>query len=356
MTVNALLGGGSAYAAHRLVDAGGVARWRPMAAGLAVALHPALVPYTAALMTEGVTASLLIMAAALTARARRAGASWLWLVATGCVFGVATLVRPQSFVLAPCFALFAAPATARMNQRIARAAIVTAIAAFCVVPWTARNCIRMGRCAPVSVNEGWNLLIGATTTSGGWQPVTVPIECRTVWDEAAKDTCFRRAAARAIALAPTEWLARAPAKVAMTFDRFGAAPWYLRTSNPAVFSERWEVPLAVIETLVSRALLVAALLACARLPGARPIARWLVSVAGVASALAVHAWPGYLAIVVCVGLSGWRWVVRGPPVAPFAAAVIAATMMTHAAFFGAGRYGLVVAPFVAALAFVERRS
>jgi len=30
------------------------------------------------------------------------------------------------------------------------------------------------------------------------------------------------------------------------------------------------------------------------------------------------------------------------------------TVIVHAAFFGAGRYGLVVAPFVAALAFAGR--
>ena len=36
---------------------------------------------------------------------------------------------------------------------------------------------------------------------------------------------------------------------------------------------------------------------------------------------------------------------------PIAAAVIGATAAMHAVFFGAGRYGLVVAPFVALLAF-----
>ena len=58
MTLAALLGAASAYAAHRLVDRVGEPRWRPMAAGLVVALHPALAPYTAACMTEGVTAAL----------------------------------------------------------------------------------------------------------------------------------------------------------------------------------------------------------------------------------------------------------------------------------------------------------
>ncbi len=36
-----------------------IARWRPLGAALVLALHPALVPYTAALMTEGATAALL---------------------------------------------------------------------------------------------------------------------------------------------------------------------------------------------------------------------------------------------------------------------------------------------------------
>ena len=58
MTVNALLGAAAAYGAHRIVDGEDVPRWRPLAAGLVVALHPALVPYTAAVMTEGVTAAL----------------------------------------------------------------------------------------------------------------------------------------------------------------------------------------------------------------------------------------------------------------------------------------------------------
>jgi hypothetical protein len=35
------------------------------------------------------------------------------------------------------------------------------------------------------------------------------------------------------------------------------------------------------------------------------------------------------------------------------AAVLVATAVLHAVFFGAGRYGLVVVPFVTALAFVR---
>ena len=106
MTVNALLGAASACGAHRLVALGGAGRWGALAAGTAVAFHPALLPYTAALMTEGVTASLWVIAAALAASAaveRSERGAWAWIVGSGVVMAVATLVRPQSLVLAPVF-------------------------------------------------------------------------------------------------------------------------------------------------------------------------------------------------------------------------------------------------------------
>jgi L-lactate permease len=53
---------------------------------------------------------------------------------------------------------------------------------------------------------------------------------------------------------------------------------------------------------------------------------------------------------VIVLLSGWRAIARAPVVVSSAAAVIATTACLHAVFFGAGRYGLAVAPFVAMLA------
>jgi hypothetical protein len=71
------------------------------------------------------------------------------------------------------------------------------------------------------------------------------------------------------------------------------------------------------------------------------------------AALTVHGWLGYVGVAACVGLEGWRALARAPMIVPVTAAVLAATIVTHAFFFGAGRYGLVVAPFVAALAFAQ---
>jgi hypothetical protein len=359
MSINAILGALGAYAAHRLVDVPGIARWRPAAAGLVVALHPALVPYTAALMTEGVTTSLLLVAAALVSGAacasRATGGTRVWraTAAAGIVLGIATLVRPQCLAMAPVFGALAVPASARVARRFAAAAVVSALALACVLPWTARNCARMHRCALVSVNGGWNLLIGATTETGAWQPMPVPAECAAVWDEAGKDACFERAAWQDIGRSPSAWVARAPAKLAATFDYFGAAPWYLHASNATAFDEHAKAALGAIETIACRLLLLGALVACGRAPGPRSTLRKAVALAGAVAAVTLHGWVGYAAIPVLAALAGGRALSRGPVLVPVAAVVIGATAAIHAVFFGAGRYGLVAAPFVAALAFLQ---
>lgn len=352
MTLNGVLGAAGAYAAHRLVDDVGVARWRPIAAGLAVAIHPALLPYTAAVMTEGVTASLLVVAAATAGRARKADRPWPWVAGVGMVMGIATLVRPQSLLLAPVLGALGARWGSGGPVRLMRAVVTTGVALACVAPWTARNCVRMHRCALVSANGGWNLLIGSQTTSGGWEPVSVPPECATVWDEASKDACFGRAARQRVATMPGAWVTRMPAKMAATFDYFGAAPWYLHASNPAALAQRAKDGLGAIETVVCRLLLLAALVAGGRMPGRRKLARKIVALVGAVGALTVHGWIGYVAIAACVALMGER-AARWPMVVPATGAVIVATSVVHMVVFGAGRYGLVVLPFVTAFAFVS---
>jgi hypothetical protein len=56
----------------------------------------------------------------------------------------------------------------------------------------------------------------------------------------------------------------------------------------------------------------------------------------------------YLALVIGAGLLGKR--LADHPPAAMAAAAVAATALTHAVFFGAGRYSLVVFPLLGALA------
>jgi hypothetical protein len=355
MLVNALVGAAGAWAAHDLLRRATSPRLA-LAGGLAVALHPALVPYTAALMTEGVTAALTIVGAAFAARARdaeRGRRAVAWLVASGLALGVATLVRPQVIVLAPVLGWLAARGTPSARARTLSMIAATAIALAVCAPWTWRNCVRMDKCALVSVNGGWNLAIGAQTTSGSWQEMIVPDACKEVFAEAAKDECFGREARRTILADPGAWLARVPRKLGVTFDYFGAAPWYLHAASPAAFPYRAKVVLGGVETVASRALLLAALVAVRKLRGPRRLLREAVTGFGLLACFLVSGALGYVACGLAVLLLGRKALERLPMIAGASAAVLLATAALHSVFFGAGRYGLLVVPFVAALAFVR---
>jgi hypothetical protein len=359
MLINAALGAAAAAAAWSLVDRASTPRLA-LAAGLAVAIHPVLLPYTPAVMTEGVTASLLLIAAAVAAQARAAEAPFRWNVVAGLLMGVATLVRPQSIVLAPVLGwltMAGRSVSAKGRLGLLAALLVTATALAVCAPWTARNCAKMERCALVSVNGGWNLAIGTQTDNGSWHEIAVPEGCKTVFQEAAKDECFGREARKVIATDPIGWLARAPAKLRATFDYFGAAPWYLHTANAESFPYRAKVALGAVETLVSRLLLAAALVTVLRLRvdldvRASRLRTGLVGL-GLVSCVLVPGTIGYLTLALAIAALGFRALERAPLVVPLTAAVILATAATHAVFFGAGRYGIVVVPFVAALAFVR---
>jgi 4-amino-4-deoxy-L-arabinose transferase-like glycosyltransferase len=347
----ALLGVAASAATHRVALASAGPR-AALGAGLAVALSPALVFYTPALMTEGVTASLLALSAWAVAAAReqKPARAPLFAALAGLVLGAATLVRPQSLLFAPFFGALAAPPGSGARARARDAVLALAAAIAVCVPWALRNCARMGRCTLVSFNGGWNLLIGASPAAKGtWAPLEVPEACRLVFDEAAKDACFGAVARQQIAAEPLRWLALLPAKWATTFDFPGAAPWYLFDSNPAAFPDAAKSTLAAVELASARLALVACLLALALAPGPRRPARAAVALAGVACAFGAHAYPAYLALAVAAALLG-RALLRERLLAALAALVVAGTAIVHGVFFGAGRYGLVANQFVMALA------
>ncbi len=250
------------------------------------------------------------------------------------------------------------PSSASGLARLRAAIVASALAALVCLPWTARNCVRMHRCALVSVNGGWNLLIGsAEGATGAWSPVEVPPACATVWDEAAKDACFGDAARREIAAHPARFAALVPRKLATTFDYAGAAGWYLHEANPAAFSARAKLVLSAVETAFVRLAWLAASVAAARLAGPRRKLRGIVAALAALCFVTEHAWWGVALLVVALVALG-RALARAPLVVTATVATVVVTALTHAAFFGAGRYGLVVLPLataLAALAFDARR-
>jgi 4-amino-4-deoxy-L-arabinose transferase-like glycosyltransferase len=352
MVINALLGALGVFAVHRML-----LRWRAprlaAAGAAAVALHPGLLLYTPALMTEGVTASLLACALWLVVEARASGrrsprARRGWLLALGLALGGCVLLRPQCLLLVPCLGLLASPAGEPRWRRMAVAALVTVVALAAVAPWTLRNCQRMGRCALVSVNGGWNLLIGTQAKGqGGWAPLEVPRDCREVFDEAGKDRCFGRAALGRVAAAPLEWAALAPRKLAVTLDYCGAPGWYLHEANEGAFGARAKLVLGVLETVYERAVLLLALAALwpRRRRGLRRGA-WLA--AALASATR-HGWLGHVGLLLLLGLQPRRLLQR-PPLYGALAAALAMIVAVHAVFFGSGRYALMLATLLTPMA------
>jgi 4-amino-4-deoxy-L-arabinose transferase-like glycosyltransferase len=357
MLLNAALGSFAVVGVHRVASSVS-SRAGALLAALLVALHPALVMYTPALMTEGVVAALLALAGWLAVRAARGpGRALGRVIALGLLLGAATLIRPQTILLAPLFGVLAirasdAPARRRRVHRLLRAAAVTAIAFGVCLPWTLRNCARMGRCVFVSANAGWNLLIGAGPgATGAWVALDrlgIPPRCRDVFGEADKDACFLRAAVAEIEQHPIHYLELVPAKLAVTFDYSGAPGWYLHSSNPRAFSERAKVGLGIVETAWERLSVLLCLAALAFFDGPRKRARrWT----GALAALALFSeagWLGYLGLVLTAALLGKR-ALDHPP-AWLAAGTVALTALTHAVFFGAGRYSMVCFALVSALA------
>ncbi len=332
MALGAWVGALGAVAAWRLA-----AVWRrrglAVTAGLMVALHPGLVGYTAALMTEGFTASLWAVSAALVATGRARRKPVVFGIAAAVTLGLATLVRPQSVLLAPALgaALFW---RASLWRRAIAAVGVSVVTLFCCLPWTLRNCERMGHCALVSVNGGWNLLIGTQPEGGGWAPLQVPPGCETVYDEAEKDRCFGRAARARIASAPGAWLALVPEKLAATFDVCAAPAWYLNASNGegvgTTERRRWRRS----EMVYERWLLLLALVGLGGLERRGVV----LAAVGVVSALHTHATVAFLVLAVLPWLTG-RWRSTG---ALLGSGAILATALVHAVFFGGGRYQLVL--------------
>jgi 4-amino-4-deoxy-L-arabinose transferase-like glycosyltransferase len=349
MAANAVIGALGVLAVHRIARS--VTHAGPaLFAGVVAALHPSLVGYTPALMTEGVTAALLaILGAAAVILAERprplAG-----LIGLGLGAGLLVLVRPQALLVVPVFGALALSRDSG-RARAAGALGVTVLALLVCLPWTLRNCARMDRCVLVSANGGWNLFIGsaegATGTFVPLEQLGVPEECRTVYGEADKDRCFGQAGLRNVIEHPGHYLSLIPSKLLNTFDWSGAPGHYLRASNPEAFSERQKLALGISEAVTERWVVLLAVVGLGRSAGPNRRLRIALAVFAVPLLFMQAAWIAHLLLVVSVGALGRTLWVR--PDAALAGAAVLATALTHAVFFGAGRYGLVCVALLAAL-------
>jgi hypothetical protein len=355
---NALTGAALVAVVHRLALRA-FTPTRALVAALIVALHPGLVLYSGALMTEPLAAAL-ILGAVLCALDRKPA----WLIASGLLLGLATLVRPNAILMAPFLGFFAMPRA--IGKSLGRGVAIGALALATVFPWTYRNCRVMDECTLVSTNAGWNLVIGSAPGATGkfeflvdHTPVGGP-KCDE-GGQVAQDRCWARYGVATIKRDFTRWLSLIPKKLHYTLD----AEWfpinYLREARPDLISARAHIIWGKALTGMLHLLVVVAALAAVGIP--RPTktkpAVYALQIALLVSLLALatrcldprepSVWP--LGVAACVlpflPLPGSP---RRTPAELGAAAVILTTLITHAIFFGEDRYHLVATPAFALLA------
>jgi hypothetical protein len=320
-------------------------------AGALVAVHPGLVAYTPLLMTEP-TAAFALVAALLAAALRPA--SWRNLAVAGALFGVGTLVRPQTILCAPAVLLLL-PDDITRRARIALAGLTTTVALLVVAPWTVRNCLVMDGCAFVSTNGGWNLAIGSfPRATGRFASLRGSDGCTIVTGQVQQDRCWSRVAWRWISRDTARWLALIPKKLGFTFDHESFAVGYLGEADPERWPEekkergRWWLSFA------HRALMVAAPLAFVARPSRKNPASLLgLAFVALLAWIAVMSddhpfWPLAIAIA-ALPLVRPGGVARSG-VLSFASVAVATLIVVHTMFFGEDRYHMVITPLLCLLA------
>jgi len=324
-----------------------------IAAGLS-GIHPGLIAYSAVVMTEPLAALLLLGAglAALHFRGRVHALAF-----AGVLLGLATLVRPASLLAGPLL-IFTQPTP--WWKAALRACVATAIALLVVLPWTVRNCQRLDGCALVSTNGGWNLAIGAITETGRFQTLRAADGCPIVTGQVQQDRCWGEVGRAKIMAAPGAWLAKAPLKLAQTFDHESFAIEYLHEADPESWPEARRVAARELLTGFHRLLLAIAALGVVAWPRWNAPARSAfftqLGLGSMMAGIALYAFladehPFYLLavlapVVAALPLPGRP--MHGPAGA-YVLSLLGVTALTHVVFFGEDRYHLVVTPLLCIL-------
>jgi hypothetical protein len=342
-------------------------RTRAFVAGLLCALSPGLIVYTALVMTEPLSALALVLTGWVLCR-YRTERPMLAAGLGGAVLGLGTLVHPTFVAFAPALGLLLGPDPASIGfwahaRRMAKAsALATVCALLPVLPWTARNCRVMDRCAFVSTNGGWNLAIGAfPRATGRFETLRSTDGCAVVTGQVQQDTCWRDVALRYIVTDTRRWLGLIPKKLSYTFDHESFQIEYLHEADPDRWPEDRRSGGRKFLTTCHRILLtLAALGLCvpgylAKWPSKRTRTQlaWGFGLLAVALALSWYCWaqddsPFYLLAVLIAVAGLWPFPIRAdsPPVFFWAALTMLATIATRIAFFGEDRYHIVITPML----------
>lgn len=218
-------------------------------ATLLYAIYPAAIVYTGQTAAETVSTALAVGALALLVAGR--WRPWL-LVASGIVFGLATLMRAQMmlFPIGAIVALMIATRGFGWRPALRATLIVHLSLAAVVLPWSIRNWSAMGAVVPVSTNGGVSLYYGANPrATGDWYAW----ERTPMWDEVVPipyadrverqvdlDRWFKVSARKWIADHPAAWVILGLRKVTLVWRKDTDAFWSLAATYPDA-SGAWRI-------------------------------------------------------------------------------------------------------------------
>ncbi len=351
--LNAIFGGALAAVSHRVAYYFTTPSRARLAAAL-VALHPGLIAYSPLVMTE-VLSALLLLAAALVVLVRPT--SMKSYLAAGLILGFAGLVRPVSLLGLPLLVLMSGP----HSKAVLRTLAATGMACLVVLPWTYRNCRRLDGCALISTNGGWNLAIGAITPTGRFHTLHASDGCAVVTGQVQQDRCWLEVGKKIITNNPLRWLGIVPKKLEQTYNHESFQVEYLHEADPQTWTEPRRIAGRDFLTFFHRLLLVAAALsAVSALHWVKP-PPWDDAVQiGVLVATMMFAtfaatrderpfyWlPALLPLVAILPLPGRPAL---GPAGRYLMGTLAMTTLVHAVFFGEDRYHLVITPLLCILA------
>jgi 4-amino-4-deoxy-L-arabinose transferase-like glycosyltransferase len=336
-----------------------LSRSRARVAGALLALHPGLVLYCTLVMTEPLAGFLVLLTGYLAWKLGR----YRWgAVLCGVAVALSAFVRPQSLLTAPLLLLLVRGTWLR---RLTQTALAGAVCVCMIAPWSVRNCLVLDGCALISTNGGWNLAIGALSTTGRFRPLTPEDGCAGVDGPVAQDRCWGDVGLAAIERDPWTWLSRIPSKLSHTYNHESFAVAYLAEAQPGAWERDHEWRVMNVMTALHHLLMFAAALGAVsrfskrswreRWPQAAVIAGLVVYVV---YALTLPERPLYW-VGVIIPVLGLLRLPGSPPLSAGLAylyGLLALTSLTHMVFFGDDRYHLAVSPVFCLLAAAALRS
>ena len=261
---------------------------RAALAALAIAaLFPPLIVLGGSLLGETLFVTLMLAAIACMLADRTAGGSRRWLIAAGAICGLAALTRGQGLALVVPLMIAAATAGSGARPRrtrIGRAALLAAMAAVVVAPWTIRNTVALDSFTPVTTQSG-SALAGTYNDArrtdprwpGAWRPPGRLAEVRAALEPERGDEPGQQ---RVLVRRSLEYMADHPGYVVEvgarnTWRLLGlSGPDWWRFSGRTLSLPNWTADVSGASFLVVLLLAVAG--AFTRVARAAPLWVWLI--------------------------------------------------------------------------------